>query len=76
MAQLNIYVPDDLEEKIRRKAQREGKSVSALVVEAVRQEVEPASWSREFLALLESEGVDFPEVADEAPQKRPVLDHL
>lgn len=78
MAQLNVYVPDDLEEKIKTEAKREGKSVSAFVLDAVRSRIEPKSWSPAFLKLLESEPLEgFPDDIEDLPvQKRPGLDDL
>ena len=62
MAQLNVYVPDDLEEKIKVEAKREGKSVSAFVLDAVKSKIEPKSWSPAFLQLLESAPLEgFPD---------------
>lgn len=76
MGQLNVYVPDDLEEKIKKEAQREGKSVSAFVLEAVKDKVQPSEWSKEFLATFGSWEGDIPEIKDLPPQKRPALDDL
>lgn len=76
MAQLNVYVSDDLEEKIKKEARRKGKSVSSFVLEAVKEKIEPESWSKEFLSLLESEVTDFPEVEDLPLQKRKSLGEL
>lgn len=74
MGQLNVYVPDDLEKKIKAQAKCEGKSVSAYVVDAVRQRIEPEGWSPEFLSLLGSEPTEFPDVEDLPPQQRPSFD--
>lgn len=76
MGQLNVYVPDDLEEKIKEGAKREGKSVSAFVLEAVKDRMEPDRWSAEFLTMMESSPTDFPEVTDLPLQKRKDLDEL
>lgn len=78
MAQLNVYIPDDLEATIRSEAKREGKSVSAFVLEAVRNKLQPHCWSAAFLSLLETEPLDgFPEDIEDLPaQKRKGLDDL
>jgi uncharacterized protein (DUF1778 family) len=76
MGQLNVYVPDDLEEKIKEEAKREGKSVSSFVLEAVKDKIEPDRWSAEFLSLLDSPPTDFPEVTDLPLQKRKLLEDL
>lgn len=70
MAQLNLYVPDDLEALIKNKAKTQGKSVSSFVLEAVKDKIAPGKWSREFLSLLESDPIDFPEVEELPLQKR------
>ena len=69
MGQLNVYVPDDLEEKIKEEAKREGKSVSSFVLEAVKNRIEPKSWSKEFLATFGSVSGDFPDDIKELPQQ-------
>ena len=77
MSQLNIYVPDDMEEKIKKEAKREGKSVSAFVLEAVKDKIKPRAWSKEFLASFGSVGKDFPDEIEDLPQQeRPELDDL
>lgn len=76
MGQLNVYVPDDLEEKIKAEAKREGKSVSSFVLDAVKNRIEPESWSAEFLSMLDSKSTDFPEVKRLPLQKRKKLDEL
>ena len=70
MAQLNVYVPDDLEEKIKKEAKREGKSVSAFVLEAVKNKIEPKSWSKEFLATFGSMRDNFPDEIEDLPQQK------
>ncbi|MGK5086457.1 ribbon-helix-helix domain-containing protein [Bdellovibrionota bacterium FG-2] len=69
MGQLNIYAPDELEEKIKKEAQKEGKSVSAFVLEAVKNRIEPKAWSQEFLATFGSVGADFPDDIEDLPQQ-------
>lgn len=49
MGQLNLYVPDELEEKIKKEAKREGKSIPAFVLETIKNKVDPQNWSKEFL---------------------------
>lgn len=78
MAQLNVYVPDDLEERIKSEARREGKSVSAFVLEAVQKKIGPRQWSSAFMGLLDSEPLaGFPDEIEDLPvQNRPTLDDL
>ena len=74
MAQLNVYVTDELEEKIKREAKRRGASVSSIVSEAIIEKLEPETWSSDFLDLLKSEPVDFPVPLDLPLQTRISLD--
>lgn len=76
MAQLNVYVPDELEEKIKKEAKRAGKSVSAFMVDAVRTQVDPKRWSAEFLSTFGSWEGEFPEIKDAPLQKRRGLGKL
>ena len=70
MAQLNVYVPDDLEDKIRKEAVRRGQSVSAFVAELVRKEVSVSEWLPGFFELAGSWVGDFPEREDLPAQER------
>ncbi|MBI2605122.1 MAG: ribbon-helix-helix protein, CopG family [Deltaproteobacteria bacterium] len=70
MAQLNVYLPEDLKEKIQSRAKAEGKSISAYLTEIVRREIEPKAWSPEFIATFGSWEGDFPEIEDLEPEKR------
>jgi hypothetical protein len=70
MAQLNIYVAEDLEDKIRKEAQRRGQSVSAFVAELVRKELSVDEWPPGFFDLAGSWSGDFPEIEDLPPQER------
>jgi hypothetical protein len=77
MAQLNVYVPKALEDKIKKEAKREGKSVSAFVLQIVQEKIQPKVWSKPFLETFGSLGSDFPDdIEDLPPQKRPGLDDL
>jgi hypothetical protein len=76
MGQLNVYVPDELEEIVKKEAKKEGKSVSAFVLEAIKKIVRPVGWSKEFLATFGSWEGEFPEIKDLPPQKRSSLDSL
>lgn len=76
MGQLNIYVPDDLEKKIKKRAKIEGKSVSSFVLNALKDKIEPDGWSPEFLAMISTPNSDFPGVKALPLQKRKSLDDL
>ena len=70
MAQLNVYVPEELEDKVRKEASRRGQSVSAFVAELVRKEVSIDEWPLGFFDLAGSWVGDFPEIEDLPPQER------
>jgi hypothetical protein len=78
VGQVNIYVPDELEAKIKKEARREGKSVSAFVLEAVKNRVQPQKWSKAFMATFGAiKSDDFPDDIEDLPQQtRPGLDDL
>ena len=76
MPQLNVYVPAELEQKIKIQAKREGKSVSAFVLEVVRSKIEPECWSKEFLATFGSMKGCISEAKDLPLQKRSALNSL
>lgn len=68
MAQVTIYIPDDLAVGLKERAKREGKSLSAYVAEIARREVAPDAWSDAFLRLYGSWEGDLEEPADPAPE--------
>lgn len=70
MAQLNVYVPDELEEKIKSIAQQEGKSVSSFLADLVREKFAPKEWRKEFLKVLGHWEGEFPEIERKPSQKR------
>lgn len=70
MAQLNVYVPDELEEKIKSVAQQEGKSVSSFLAELIRDKFAPKEWKKDFLKVLGRWEGELPEVERKPSQKR------
>ena len=70
MAQLNVYVPDELESKVRSEASRRGQSISAFITEIVRKEVGGDEWPAGFFDLAGSWQGDFPEIERLPPQER------
>jgi hypothetical protein len=70
MAQLNVYVPDELEEKIKLIARRENKSVSSFLADLVRERFAPKEWKKEFLSVLGKWEGDFPEIKRLRSQER------
>jgi metal-responsive CopG/Arc/MetJ family transcriptional regulator len=73
MAQLTIYIPEELERKIRERAEREGKSLSAFIADLTREAVAPDAWSEAFLELYGSWEGDFPDPDDPPPESRESL---
>lgn len=70
MAQLNVYVTDELEEKIKSVAQQEGKSVSSFLAELVRERFAPKTWKKDFLKILGKWEGDVPNIDRSTSQKR------
>lgn len=71
MPQLNFYVPEEIEVKVRKAAKACGKSISAFLAELVKENVaKDKTWPAEFLSLAGSWQGDFPEVERLPPQDR------
>ena len=51
MAQITIYLPDDMAQRIKREARRRRKSVSAFIADLATQRSPTSSWSKEILTL-------------------------
>jgi hypothetical protein len=74
MAQLTIYVPDEVEKKVRQEARRRGKSVSALISEMLKGEVEETGWHPDFFKkVVGGWKGPFPTITREPPEDRPPL---
>ena len=72
MAQLTIYLPDDVEKKVRREARRAKKSVSAFIADlATKKEgrQSDAAWARQVSRIYGSWVGDFPEIEDPPPDE-------
>lgn len=70
MAQITIYVPDEIAEKARALAARDNKSFSAFVSGLVAREVAPPSWPQALIDLLNEPG-DGPEDLQEPDDPPP-----
>lgn len=64
MAQLTLYIPDDLEKELKRAARRAKKSVSSYVVALAEQKFRPKRWPRTFLATYGSWAGEFPDIPE------------
>ncbi len=63
MAQLNFYVPDDVEKAIRREAKARRKSISSYLSEVVKAQILHDKWQDDFFAKVVGKWRgDFPEV--------------
>ena len=54
MAQITIYIKDELEKAIKACAEKEHKSVSAFITETLAFKIEHQGWTQEFLDLAGS----------------------
>ncbi len=74
MSQLNFYVPDDIEEQIRKAAQKDGKSISAFLADLVKSKFPTKQWDSDFFSSVFGhwEG-EFPEIKRSLSQKRDEL---
>jgi hypothetical protein len=74
MAQLNFYVPEEIEDQIRVAAQKEGKTLSSFLAELVKrhfpEKKPPQNYFSDFFGSWEGE---FPEVERALPQVRDEL---
>lgn len=71
MSQLNFYVPDEIEEQVKKAAKKEGKSISAFLSELVKSRFKPKKWPENFFSKLAGgwKG-DFPKIDRPKPQER------
>lgn len=73
MAQLTIYLPDDVEKKVRQDARRAKKSVSAFIADLATTKKESrgsdAAWARQVAKLYGSWEGRFPEIDDPPPDE-------
>lgn len=66
MAQVTIYLPDELEREVKRAAKRAHKSVSAYLAELAAVRTRSTTWPKGFASLYGS--CDLPEVEDRPPE--------
>lgn len=60
MSQVTLYLPDELEQTLRRGARRAKKSLSAYVAELAGKRSKPAAWPKTFLRTFGSWKGAFP----------------
>jgi hypothetical protein len=61
MAQVTLYLPDELEKTLRRGARRAKKSLSAYVAELAGKSAQPQAWPEAFLKTFGAWRGAFPE---------------
>ena len=64
MAQVTLYLPDDVARLIRKEAKKARKSVSAFMADLARRKLSPDRWPEGFEALCGSWQGEFPEPED------------
>lgn len=71
MAQVNVYVPDQLVKEIRRAAKRAGSSLSRYIGQLLERRVEkPAKWPRDFFRSVAGQWQGpFPSIEREPPDE-------
>ena len=68
MAQMTLYLPDELARRIRKAAASARTSVSAYLAELAERKLKPRAWPKGFAQLSGSFLGDFPEIADPRPE--------
>lgn len=62
MGQVTLYLPEKVEELMKKQAKKNGKSVSSFVTELLEQKLTPKKWSEGFLKVCGTWEGDFPEI--------------
>lgn len=71
MAQLNFYVPDDIEKNIRQQAKARGKSISSYLAEVVKGHVQHDQWRSDFFTKVVGRWRGgFPKIERPLPEER------
>jgi len=69
MAQVTIYLPDDLEESIKAEARRTRQSLSAYMAGLARVKLKPTRWPKQFSKLFGAWEGAFLEMQDLPPDE-------
>jgi hypothetical protein len=69
MAQVTIYLPDELERRVKQAARKAHKSVSAYIAELASKTMAQGRWPEGFADLYGSWEGAFPEIEDEPPSE-------
>jgi len=68
MAQLTLYLPDDVARQLRAEAKRKRRSVSAYMADLAREKLRPTRWPKAFLDAAGAWEGEFPEIPDPPPE--------
>lgn len=71
MAQVTLYLPEEVAAELKRQARQARKSLSALVAERLRPKQAKERWPKDFLGTLGSWEGKFPRIPDEPPEDVP-----
>ena len=74
MAQVSLYIPDELEQLLRKRAEARKVSLSAYVTEVVRREVTPRQWPAAFVKTFGSWKGPCVEAPDPPPDDDVVIE--
>jgi len=66
MAQVTLYLPDDVATRIKREAKRSGQSLSAYVTALAKRDIAPTQWPVSFQKLFGSWEGEF-DIGDDSP---------
>jgi hypothetical protein len=69
MAQVTIYLPDELEKRVRSEAKRKKMSISAFLAELAARTLKPSRWPDGFDRLYGSWAGEAPELEDPPPDE-------
>jgi hypothetical protein len=71
VAQVTIYLPDELAERVRNRAKRLKMSMSSYLTQLVARDARPSRWPRGFDSLYGTWKGPFPEPEDPPPEELP-----
>lgn len=74
MAQLNLYVKDELLETLKSEAKKEGESLSAHVTKLLERKISKKKWSKNFLNILGTWEGDLEEPSELSFEKRNAIE--
>lgn len=74
MAQVTLYLPEEVAQKARAEARRQKKSLSAFISELVARETVPRRWSQGFVDLLTRGSADLVAPPDPPPEDAPAFE--